>query len=150
MIKPGTEMYSFLTFSRKITPPFRIEYDVNAKGGSISSVLFTRANEVGIFCGINNRPVGYVVTSGRGGCSVSREAVTVAESKGPPAIEPEKWCHVAVQFLPPKISVLVNGKPAVEYEDRQWLTAPDTFSFMGDAWSLPQIDNVRIYTANAK
>jgi hypothetical protein len=46
--------------------------------------------------------------------------------------------------------VLVNGQLAVEYEDRQWLTAPDTFSFMGDAWSLPQIDNVRIYTATAK
>ena len=74
----------------------------------------------------------------------------MAESKGPPAVEPEKWCHVTVQFLPPKITVLFNGKPAVEYEDRQWLTAPDTFSFMGDAWSLPQIDNVRIYTANAK
>jgi hypothetical protein len=145
VIQPGTQMYSFLTYAQKLTSPFRIEYDVNAKGGSISSVMFTRANEVGIFSGINNKPVGYVVTSGRGGCAVSREAVTVAESKGPPAVEPDKWCHVTVQFLPPKITVLVNNKAAVEYEDRQWLTAPDTFSFMGDAWSLPQIDNVRIY-----
>ena len=46
--------------------------------------------------------------------------------------------------------MFLDGKPMVEYSDAKWLSGLDTFSFIGDAWSLPQIDNVRIYTAAPK
>jgi hypothetical protein len=54
---------------------------------------------------------------------------------------------VVAQFVRPKVMLLVDGKPAAEFEDPQWLPGLDTFSFVGDAWSAPQIDNVRVYAA---
>jgi len=35
------------------------------------------------------------------------------------------------------------------YAEKQWLPGLDTFTFVGDAWSVPQIDNVRIYATEA-
>jgi hypothetical protein len=148
MITARSEMYSFLSYAHKVTLPLRVEYDVRATASCVSAATLTKANEVGL-CGAD-RPMGYAMTCGNGGHVLSREGEKVAASKGNPGIEQGKWYHVVVQFVPPKAMLLVDGKPAIEYEDKQWLSGLDTFSFMGDAWSAPQIDNVRIYTAGSK
>jgi hypothetical protein len=147
VIVPTNEMHSFLTHMHKVDTPLRVEYDVRGVGGCCSSVLLTRPNEVGIFCGVNGRPVGCAIQCGRVGCTIAREAQQVATAKVGTGIEPDKWSHVVVQFVKPKVSVLIDDKQVVEFTDPDWLADRDTFSFQGDAWSLPQIDNVRIYRA---
>jgi hypothetical protein len=142
------EMYSFLSYSHGLALPLRVEYDVKGTGGCACSATLTSAKEVGL-CG-GKHLAGYAMRCGRGGHSVAREGQTVATSKGSPGVEPDKWYHVVVQFVPPKAMLFVNGQPTVEYEDKQWLSGLDTFSFAGDAWSAPQIDNVRIYVAAPK
>lgn len=145
VLRARPEMYSFLSFTRPVTLPLRVEYDVQATGGCVSTVALTKANEVGL-CGVW-RPSGYALTCSRGGHSLSRDGEKVAASKGLPGAEPDKSHRVVVQFVPPQVTMLLDGQRVVEYRDDQYLTGLDTFSFMGDAWSRPQIDNVRIYTA---
>ena len=142
------EMYSFLSYAHKVTPPLRVEYEVKATGGCVSTVTLTPAKEVGL-CGAG-RPSGYAITCSRGGHSISRDGEKMAASKGVPGAEPDNWHRVVVQFVPPKVTMLVDGKTVAEYRDDRYLPNLDTFTFMGDAWSVPQIDNVRIYTAAPK
>jgi hypothetical protein len=141
-----TEMYSIISYAHKVTLPLRVEYDVKGKGGCVSTANLTRACDVGLNPQ-NCHTVGYAINCSRGGHHVYREGEKMADSAGDPRIEPDKWHHVVVQFVPSKISMFLDGKPMVEYSDAKWLSGLDTFSFIGDAWSLPQIDNVRIYTA---
>jgi hypothetical protein len=148
VITARPEMYSFLSYAHKVTLPLRVEYDVKATGGCVSTVTLTPASAVGL-CGVWH-PAAYAITCSRGGHSVLRDGNKVATSKGPSGMEPDEWHRVVVQFVPPKIALFLDGKMAVECRDDQFLPGLDTFSFMGDAWSVPQIDNVRIYTAAPK
>ena len=67
VIVPTDEMHSFLTYMHKVDTPFRVEYDVKGVGGCCSGGVADRSNEVGIFCGIEDRPVGYRIQSGAAG-----------------------------------------------------------------------------------
>ncbi len=144
MLTSRPEMYSIVTYTHRVATPLRVEYDVRATGDCVSTVTLTSENEVG-YCG-GRSLMGYAITLGRAGHTISRDGKKVATNRGNPGIEQDKWHHVVAQFVPPKVMLLVDGKPAAEYEDKQWLANVDTFTFVGDAWSVPQIDNVRIYT----
>ena len=144
-VKAGLEMYSFLTWQHPAKPPLRVEFDAKGTGGCIERLLLSRPDEVGVASGIDWHPLGYLVTIGRGGHSLTREGLTVLESARPVLATPDKWQHVVVQYLPPKLTVLLEGQQVLAYEDKAWLAADETLSLMGDAWSLPQVTRVRIY-----
>jgi len=141
VIQAGVQMHSYLTYARKVAMPFRVEYDVKATGSCASGVRLTRAQDV------VGRSDGFQIGVSRGGVSVTRDGKKIAQSTGVPGPPPDVWHHVTVQAVPPEIKVYLDGKPALTCRVETWPAEADTFSFSGDAWNRPQIDNVRLYSA---
>jgi hypothetical protein len=74
---------------------------------------------------------------------VFRDGTEVAKSDIHCPFVADQWQHVVIQFAPPRILLVVNGKQVVEYADNAWLPGLDTFAFR---FFLPmQVDNVRVY-----
>lgn len=141
VIQAGNQMHSYLTYARKIAMPFRVEYDVKATGSCASGMRLTRAQDV------VGQSDGIQIGCSQGGVSITRNGKKLAQSKGVPGTRPNVWCHVTVQAIPPLIKVYLDNKLALTSQVENWPTESDTFSFSGDAWSLPQIDNVWLYQA---
>lgn len=155
-ITSGKAMWWYLTYARKVSPPLRVEYDVKALSehgwARMTAATLTPANEVaGRTLWHTPSGSGYMLCLGwhnRQTNEIWREAEEVQVRNAPP-IEPGKWHHVVAQFVPPKCTMILDGKMVLAYVDKKWLSNLDTFSFFTLAGPV-HIDNVRIYTADPK
>ena len=148
--------FSYCSYARKLTLPLRVEYEVKVAkwgsgGGALTAATLTPAGET-----TDRRLWGTPTGSGYMLClgwhnqmsdHVWREAEEVALRNHGVRLEPGTWHHVVAQFAPPKATLVVDGKVALEYEDKNWLPNLDTFTFFSGFTDV-QIDNVRIYSGN--
>ena len=133
--------------------PLRVEYEVKVakwgNGGALTAATLTPAGET-----TDRRLWGTPAGSGYMLClgwhnqmsdHLWREAEEVALRNPGLRLEPGKWYHVVAQFAPPQATLVVDGKVALEYTDKNWLPNLDTFTFFSGFTDV-QIDNVRIYS----
>ena len=144
-----------MAYHGRVLPPARVEYDLRPLQGNYRRVMgvgFTPAGEAGGRCLWGaTKGAGYFLTFGwhdDKANQVWRQEKSVLVSHDPPFPVDNKWQHVIVQFIPPKMEMYVDGKLALEYTDPNWLPDLDTISFYD--WPTPaEITNVRIYSAAA-
>jgi len=137
--------WGYLTFEQDIAPPVRIECDMFVKGSMGGVILCPKGlawrNLWGTLAGR-----GYCLSLGWHDAKNNRvlrdvEAVVLDEKGRPP--EPEKWCHLMAQFVPPRCQLYVDGKLVLDYRDPAFLPGLDRIGLFTIGGH--RFDNVRIY-----
>jgi hypothetical protein len=131
---------SFLAYARPLSAPVRIEFDArSAHPGDLTAFWGTREEAYvgGYFIGF--------ASNGNTANKILRLGQDVAMNTGPLA-RPNQWHHIIGQVFGGQVQLIVDGELALEYEDKEPLTKPDTAGVI--AWGEGEFDNLRIYTAN--
>ena len=138
--------WGFITFGHMMAPPVRVEFDLRVAKRPLAGVyLCPQGLEWRNFWG-EPKGRGYCLSLGWHDAKnnrVLRDTETVLLDEKGLQLEAGRQYHVTAQFVPPLCQLFVDGKPALEYRDAQFLTGLDrlgVFTLGGDAF-----DNVRIY-----
>jgi len=130
---------SFLAYAEKLAAPVRIEFDARSdRPGDLTAFWGTEdaGYRDGYFIGF--------ASNGNTACKLLRLGREVLVQDGPLAT-PGRWHHVIGQVLPDRLQLIVDGEPAMEYEEPEPLEGRRLPGII--AWSEGEFDNLRIYTA---
>lgn len=144
--------FSYFTYNHKVALPLRVEYDVMVGkwgfGGALVSATLTPSGEA-YDRRLWGKPSGsgYMLCLGwhnRKSDQVWRENAEVVLNDPGVRLEPGKWHRVVAQFVPPQVTMVVDGRKTLSFNDPSWLPNLDTFTFFSGFVDV-KIDNVRIY-----
>lgn len=149
-------IFWYLILDRPVRAPVRMEFDLRFDADTppyrtLAVCLTPRQRVAGRRLWHDVAGSGYMLCLGwhnRRSNQVWREAEEVLVRRGGPLTEPGKWHHVVAQFAPPQARLVLDGKVALEYKDKQWLKGLDTLSLFA-GWGPMQIDNVRVYAVGS-